>query len=557
MSEDLSKVKGIIDQLNENSQTDPFSLSGVFKALSIDAWADPISRTFIILILALALWAFFRPDNKFIKNNSVSILPSLGILGTFIGVLVAVSKFDPNQIWASLETIIQGLKIAFSTSIWGLAASIAVRARLSHAHKEATDYYVGPEQLLEAINKGNEQAKKQGGELIGAISGEADGSLNTQLRLIRQDFNDFAKTVAEANTSAFMDALEKAIADFNQNLTEQFGENFAQLNVAVGKLLEWQENNKKDMDQMRKTLDEAVQAVQRTRESLEAIEKASASIPNNMDRLTELLEVHRQQITDLEVRIKTFSEISEKASDALPRIEDVLKKHTDGLEASINSILGSITKQVESQGDGLEQLEGAYHELSNSVSNLGDQIKADIGEVTRSVAEATQQAIDGITETSNVINQNISNTTESSLKTAEEILNDHKKITEIFSKALQEEVSGIGNSLNSVLTQAVNDFVKNFDNSLSESKEKQQSTLDQFKTSIEGSYARQTENLQQISQEHLQKLSDNVNKIIESELDQMAQRLGGIAGRLAEDYGPLSDQFRKIVELANEAQRQD
>ena len=299
MSEDLSKLRNVLEQLNENSQAEPFSLAGVFKALGPDAWSDPISLTVIILILVLTIWAFIRPHNKFIKNNSVSILPSLGILGTFIGVLVAVSKFDPAQIWPSLTTIIQGLKIAFSTSIWGLAASIIVRARLSRVQKESTDYYVGPEQLLEAINNGNEQAKKQGGELINAISGDADGSLNTQLRLLRQDFNDFAKTVAEANTSAFIDALEKAIADFNQNLTEQFGENFAQLNIAVGKLLEWQENNKKDMEHMRKTLDEAIQAIQIARESLEAIEKASASIPENMDGLTELLEVHKQQITDL------------------------------------------------------------------------------------------------------------------------------------------------------------------------------------------------------------------------------------------------------------------
>ena len=47
------------------------------------------------------------------------------------------------------------------------------------------------------------------------------------------------------NTTAFIDALERAIADFNQNSNRnQFGENFAKLNDAVGKLLEWQENNK-------------------------------------------------------------------------------------------------------------------------------------------------------------------------------------------------------------------------------------------------------------------------------------------------------------------------
>ena len=226
-------------------------------------------------------------------------------------------------------------------------------------------------------------------------------------------------------------------------------------------------------------------------------------------------------------------------------------------ETSINSILDTITQQVKNQSDGLEQLEGAYLELTSSISDLGDEIKADIGEVTQSMAETTQETIDGIKETSSVINQNLSNATESSLKTAEEILSNHKQITESFAKALQDEISGIGHSLSNVLTQAVKDFVQNFDASLSESKEKQQSSLDQFKNSLEGSYARQTENLRQISEKHLNELSENVNKVIESELEQMANRLGGIAMRLADNYGPLTDQFRRIVELADEAQRRN
>ena len=157
----------------------------------------------------------------------------------------------------------------------------------------------------------------------------------------------------------------------------------------------------------------------------------------------------------------------------------------------------------------------------------------------------------------NFINQKLSNATESSLKTAEEILSKHKQITESLAKALQDEISGIGHSLSNVLTQAVKDFVQNFDASLSESKEKQQSSLDQFKNSLEGSYARHTEHLQHITEEHLKELSKNVDKVIESELEQMANRLGGIAMRLADNYGPLTDQFRRIVELADEAQRRE
>ena len=151
----------------------------------------------------------------------------------------------------SPKTIIGGLQIAFVTSIFGLLTGIVIKVYQSKKSNEDPDDGVGAEEILTELQKSRKDANEQNKELLSAISGDADGSLHTQMKLMRTDLNDFAKTVAEANTTAFIDALKAAIADFNKNLTEQFGENFKRLNEAVGKLLEWQENNKKDMEDMR------------------------------------------------------------------------------------------------------------------------------------------------------------------------------------------------------------------------------------------------------------------------------------------------------------------
>lgn len=42
----------------------------------------------------------------------------------------------------------------------------------------------------------------------------------------------------------FIEALNKTIQNFNENLTKQFGENFKQLNNAVKELVEWQREYK-------------------------------------------------------------------------------------------------------------------------------------------------------------------------------------------------------------------------------------------------------------------------------------------------------------------------
>ena len=94
--------------------------------------------------------------------------------------------------------------------------------------------------------------------------------------------------------------LKQAIADFNQNLTEQFGENFARLNDALASLLEWQENNKKDMESLRDTLDEFVKADKIQVKSLKAVEEATASIPSKYGICNEFLQKLDSQIENME-----------------------------------------------------------------------------------------------------------------------------------------------------------------------------------------------------------------------------------------------------------------
>ena len=52
-------------------------------------------------------------------------------------------------------------------------------------------------------------------------------------------------------------------------------------------------------------------------------------------------------------------------------------------------------------------------------------------------------------------------------------------------------------------------------------------------------------------------MQDAVNKTIENEMQELSSRLAGISSRIADDYGPLTDRIRKIVELGEQAQNRD
>lgn len=73
------------------------------------------------------------------------ILTSAGILGTFIGLVVGLREFDPSgyqQMSQSMKPLINGIKVAFLTSIYGIALSLSYSMMLSNIMGEL-------EQMLE------------------------------------------------------------------------------------------------------------------------------------------------------------------------------------------------------------------------------------------------------------------------------------------------------------------------------------------------------------------------------------------------------------------------
>ena len=70
----------------------------------------------------------------------------------------------------------------------------------------------------------------------------------SQLKLLRSDTNErldvlkkaqieALQKLSEMGSKALVEALRDVIRDFNTKITEQFGDNFKQLNEAVAKLL--------------------------------------------------------------------------------------------------------------------------------------------------------------------------------------------------------------------------------------------------------------------------------------------------------------------------------
>ena len=254
------------------------------------AFENEVSLTFATFIFALFSIALFRHFTSrsdrpsLIASASPALLTTIGVLGTFVGIFIGLVNFDVGNIDKSVPLLLEGMKVAFVTSILGMGSAVFLRVTYAAVPRQALAESVGPEEIYSVLTDIRDGQNSALSEIRSAISGEDDTSMVTQLQKLRtsvadgdtelrnttrerfenltSEFRQFAETMAEDNSKALIESLEQVIRDLNTHiylLNEQFGESFKQLNEAVGALLSWQDQYKDHMekltDQFQRSLD--------------------------------------------------------------------------------------------------------------------------------------------------------------------------------------------------------------------------------------------------------------------------------------------------------------
>ncbi|NIY90401.1 hypothetical protein HCZ64_24790, partial [Vibrio campbellii] len=196
--------------------------------------AESISNSFIYLILSLlvssVILAVLGKAPRFTASTA-NILTSLGILGTFAGIVVGLMDFDPQNIDGSIESLLGGLKTAFLTSLAGMAGSIFYKAALGLIPQKELDESksVGPEEIFSVMSQQLQASTEQlnaSNELLSAIKGDEDSSLTSQIKNLRTDINDGQRTLNDQfkqtteRNAEFQSTLWKKMDEFGELLSK-------------------------------------------------------------------------------------------------------------------------------------------------------------------------------------------------------------------------------------------------------------------------------------------------------------------------------------------------
>ena len=371
------------------------------------------------------------------KHALVNIFPSIGIAGTFIGIIYSLFGIDFNNIQAAVPQLLGGMKIAFITSAAGIISSFSLKTFLEYKEPEVNEG-ASMDTIATLLSTSNYHLSS----LKESINGDDDSTLMTQIQKLRvavvdkndeliKEFKEFSENQAENNTNALIEALQEVMRDFNTKINEQFGDNFKQLNNAVGKLLTWQENyyeqiqtisehisNSKDVLEMNKNI-----MIEITDKYTDAMQVSS-----KMEEAINCLDAQRETLAN---DTEKFSELVDKSKDVFPTIEDNINNLTEKLSTAILESSNQASQIVENQKIQIDQnitsLNSSYEKSLNEMNNLQSKIisdmKGSINEIDKGLKEE--------------LNKSLSSLGQQLTALSSKFVNDYKPLTEKLQKIIK------------------------------------------------------------------------------------------------------------------------
>ena len=348
---------------------------------------------FIVVIIGFFIFALLTKNQNW-KDRAEEVLVTAALVGCLASISIALFHFDPSNPIDSITAFLGDIRFGFILSLTGLGCKLAMgianglRKTLTHAD----------------INLGHIQ----------------DTLLGNQTRQIEQfdrlnkTLEDFAKRLAEDSTKAIVAALESVVKDFNKNLTEQFGENFKQLNLAVGDLVVWQRQYKDELNilqqknsQITESLGNATQHLLEISKSLEQLSGSATNFTQKSEQLTTL-------IYELEKQYALIVQGQESLTKTLSAYEGLPPAVNQKIESMITQLQEGATTLTKTVTEGQEKATGATvkatEELKNNLVSLDKQIKSNLDSTMNRFGQQLADIIENMALQISDIKQRLSNT---------------------------------------------------------------------------------------------------------------------------------------------------
>ena len=393
------------------------------------------------------------------------ILTTLGILGTFIGLVLGLRSFQPSNyevMTASVTSLVEGIKVAFLTSIYGLILS------LINSYSMRTGYSAMTDELQSFLILFHNK-------LVPSAEMEAQNRLiniqTEQTELIHSLTEEFSDQVAHGFAANLAPTLDR-------------------INTQLGSMMTTISNNqqmflKEIVDSFVKEMKESFHT-EFTRFG-ESVQAANDMVTNS---ISESEDIYRRLSADLRSIFTEDEVIMHAAVAEFSDMEREFGRKVDGVMEQYDRIIEKIRNTQEASLDNLAKSEGEsarfWVAVNQAMNNYLESASAAYGRF-----ESAQQASDKVLKAITATYQKNEKLLEESRKQTEELLKVEKEMNESLAEIrrvfYQMEIAGSsGNTM--YLYPGVS----------RQSREQEQRMIKQMETIVSKSEKRQDKKLEEI-----------------------------------------------------------
>ena len=374
--------------------------------------------------------------HKRLLEMAPDIFTSLGILGTFVGLVWGLKNFEPTNYEAmttSVASLVDGIKVAFLTSIYGIAMSIVYTCGMKSEYSSMTaslqkfldrfHTYVMPTAESESMNilvssQKNQTAAME--QMAEKFSVQMAGSFEKVITPTFQKMNDSLDVLVSSVTKCQEDAIREILDTFLKEMNLSFKAQFEDFGRALAQLKDAQTDNTNYTtnlyQSMSRQLSEAYTEHERNMRTM--LEDTSMAQKEYLDRADRILKdnqtIQKEQQADYQHLADYLKEAEASSAKFWVACNQTMQKYVEAAAQGMDRIsaagrrnveLAQANRQVVAEFDARLQEFMNYQKLSYKTMDQVRRLLADISAagsdktVTLSSGQLTQkQSFDKLEE---------------------------------------------------------------------------------------------------------------------------------------------------------------
>ncbi len=392
---------------------------------------------------------------KNVFNLVPGVMTGLGILGTFIGLTMGLQEFNTGsaaEISDSIAPLMDGIKVAFHTSIYGMIFSLV----FNYVYKESLEEtYNSLDQFLDSFSRfvvGNTdyENEKNTTIILNSLPSELANKLNEILAPSLDSMNATLQNLADNVNKNQVTGLSNIVDHFIEEMNKSLSGKFEELGETIDKTCEMQKQNFEYLQGIYNSISNVSSDVEKISHlSNDTVEKMSSYV----SEIESLQKVINESFMSINLQLDSQHSLNEKMDGYVTNLVTYEKKLTDTSQL--------FTENVRKQ---IEEIRQINEEATINIATNFDRLVNNSNESIDKIAKTARENLDMFAKTASEHNERIAASAEEQIKN---ILEVSSATATDLGKAT-EELSKVSKDLSGNMKETLNNTFESFDENLAD-----------------------------------------------------------------------------------------